>query len=54
MEQSSSSEANSSVANEEISRILWNLNHHYRVCKRPPLFPVLREINSIYDPYQIY
>jgi len=44
MEQSYSSEANSHLASQEISRCLWNSLVHYHVHKIPPLFPVLSQM----------
>jgi len=50
MEQSPSWEANSSSANQEIPRVLWNRKVHYRIHKHKPPVPVLSHKNQIHDP----
>jgi hypothetical protein len=50
MEQSVSLEANRFSASQEIPRILWNPNVHYRVYKRLPTAPILSQINPIQTP----
>ena len=47
IKQSPSSEAKISVACQEISRILYNLNVCYRIHNSPPPVPVLSKYNTI-------
>ena len=42
------SDADSSLASQEIARILWNLKVHYRIHNSPTLIPILRQINPSY------
>jgi hypothetical protein len=46
MERSHSSEANNNSASQ-ITRRLWNVYVHYRVCKDSPLIPVLSQMNPL-------
>ena len=47
---SPSSEANRFSASQEIPRILWKLDVHYRIHKCPPPVPVLSQIDPIHTP----
>jgi len=49
MDQSSSCEVDTRSASEVISRILLKPEAHYRVKKRPPLFAVLSQMNSVHN-----
>ena len=50
MVQSPSWEANWFAASQEIPRILWNANVHYRTHKRPPSVPILCQPNPVHIP----
>ena len=48
MEQTPFWEVNRFTASQEIPRILWNPKIHYRIHKRPPLVPTLRQGNPVH------
>jgi len=61
MKQGPSGKRSRFSAGQEISRILWNPNVHYRFHKSPPPVPILSQINADHsriplteDPFEYY
>jgi hypothetical protein len=48
MEQGPSWEANNQSANQEIPRLSWNPNVHYRFHEKPPPAPILSHVNPVH------
>jgi len=54
MEQTSSWEASSRSASQEITRLLLNPKDLYHVHKNPTLYPTLSQINPVHIPIPLF
>ena len=54
MEQSPSCEANRFSPSQEIPRILWNPEVHYRIYKNPPPVPFLSQLELVHVPHPTF
>ena len=54
MQQRTSWEANQFSASQEIPRILWNPNVHYRIHKLPLPVPIPSQLDPVHTPKSLF